>query len=204
MYRDIMREKNNDSADEVKPYDFVMMMFVNCFDPGLMILPTHRAVSIKDDFDEAKFIKELSAISAVTKLESYTNIGGYLSSIETPGRFVMVAKTACYGVNLAPELFEPYNPAYRNVDAYLLQKSVLENLLGMTEEQILKKQDIYFFQEFQDVVSHVHKFNSLGFILKAASLETIRQVAENGLTMPQKTTYFFPKLATGLLFNQID
>jgi uncharacterized protein (DUF1015 family) len=44
----------------------------------------------------------------------------------------------------------------------------------------------------------------MGFILKAASLETIRQVAENGLTMPQKTTYFFPKLATGLLFNKID
>lgn len=203
LYRDTMREKNNDHEDEVKPYDYVMMTFVNFFDSGLLILPTHRVVSVPADFDENDFIKNMTDFN-ITPLSGPEATEEFLQSHDEPGTMVMLTANGTYGLLLDQDLLESLHPVYRNVDTYLLQKNILEKNLGMSEEQILAKKGIYFYQTQQEILNHIAKNGGIGFVLKGVTIDAMRQVSESGLVMPQKSTYFYPKLITGLVLNELE
>ncbi|MDR2884831.1 MAG: DUF1015 domain-containing protein [Deferribacteraceae bacterium] len=203
MYRDTMRKKNNDDPAEAKPYDYVMMMFVNFYDPGLMVFPTHRAVDIPADFDMAGFKAKLSQTFSITPLAGLDAIDSFLAEHKDPGTIAMVTQDGIFGLLINQELLESLHPVYRNIDTYLLQKNIMESYLGIPEEQILAKKGIHFYQQPNEVKDFVDANSGIGFILKSVDVDTIRKVSESGLVMPQKSTYFYPKLATGLLINDI-
>ncbi len=203
MYRDKMREENRDDESELKPYDFVMMMFVNFYDQGLMIFPTHRVVSLPENYSMEKFMSILQQSFSVTKLADLRAGEEFLGQHRDPGTIVMVKKDGVYGLLLNQELLESLHPIFRNIDTYLLQKMILNDTLGIPEEQILAKKGIYFYQSPEDVQKHVAKNDGIGFILNPVTIDVMRKVSESGLVMPQKSTFFYPKLATGLLINEL-
>jgi uncharacterized protein (DUF1015 family) len=204
VYRDIMRKKYGDSDFDTKPYDYVMMTFVNCYDHGLLILPTHRVVDEPDGFAEDVFLENLSVKGVVKELESLEQASEFLEELTVSGRFIIITKEKIVGIYLSRELLESLNPFYREVDTYLLQKEIFEDILKMTEEQILAKKGIYFYQNPTDVLTHVRERGGIGVLLNSVNIDTIKKLSENGQVMPQKSTFFYPKLATGLLFNRLD
>ncbi|MDR0453565.1 MAG: DUF1015 domain-containing protein [Deferribacteraceae bacterium] len=203
MHRDKMREEYKDDENTLKPYDFVMMMFVNFYDPGLIILPTHRVVSFPENYNEERFMAGLSNFFSITKLESLSAGKEFLSKHKEPGTIVMIMKNDFYGLFINQEMLELQHPVYRNIDTFLLQKIILNEQLGIPEEQILMKKGIYFYQFPEDVREHIARNDGIGFILNPSTIDIIRKVSENGLIMPQKSTFFHPKLATGLLINEL-
>lgn len=204
MYRDKMREENQDADGETKPYDFVMMMFVNFYDPGLLILPTHRVVDVEASITEDKLLENLKNDFNITKLDDNDDaIDAFLESHKEPGVIVMLTTKGAYGLLIDQEKLESMHPVYREIDTYILEKNILNEYLNIPTEQILAKKGIYFHLTEKEVRDHIDVKGGIGFILRSTSIDTIRKISESGLVMPQKSTYFYPKLATGLLINEL-
>ena len=202
-YRDKMREKNNDIEFEAQPYDYVMMMFVNFYDSGLMIFPTHRVLDFMEGVSEETVFEGLKAHYAITKLADKAESDAFLAAHKDPGTMVMVLKSGRYGLLLDPEHLESLHPVYREIDTYLLQTNIINSVLRIPDEQLLAKKGIHFYQSEADVEKQVQKHGGAGFILKPTTIEAMRKVSESGLVMPQKSTFFYPKLATGLILNEL-
>jgi len=75
--------------------------------------------------------------------------------------------------------------------------------LGMTEEQILRKEGVYFVQTMDKIKALTSDKKAIAFILKGVDIDIVREISESGLVMPQKSTYFYPKLQTGLVINPL-
>lgn len=203
-YRDDMRIAADDSAEDVKPYDFVMMMFINFQDEGLKVFPTHRIVDVSSDFQDSAFLEGLSRIFSAVPLADKEAADAFMkSTADEYGAWVFMGMQGLYGMKIIKEAVENLHPVYRKVDTYLLEDLVLKARLGFTDEKLLAKDGIHFMQTLGEIEKYRAEHSSVAFLLHPEDLETIREVSESGLVMPQKSTFFYPKLATGLLFNNI-
>ncbi|MDR2105114.1 MAG: DUF1015 domain-containing protein [Deferribacteraceae bacterium] len=203
-YRDILRKKHGNDEFDINLYDHIMMTFVNCYDPGLLILPTHRLVDEPANFVEGKFWESVRSKGVVKELENIEQAELFLADNKTPGKLVLITKGKIGGLYIDPEILETQNQFYREVNTYILQREILEDILKMTETQILNKQGIHFYQSPEDVLKSIQINGGVGALLSAVNIDTLRKLAENKLVMPQKSTFFYPKLATGLLFNKLS
>ncbi|MGA1862415.1 DUF1015 domain-containing protein [Deferribacter thermophilus] len=200
-YREYMRELNGDSPDDIKPYDFVMMMFVNFYDEGLKVFPTHRVVEYNGNLDE--LLEKIKTSYTVENVNSYEEGIKKQSESDYPA-FVLYYKGDFKLLRLSVEEYEKLHPIYRKVDAYVLEETILKPILGFTEEKLLKKEGIYFVQNMAQIEKiEKERENIVAFFLKGVDIEVIKEIAENGLVMPQKSTYFYPKLDSGLVFNDL-
>lgn len=199
-FRDYMRKENKDSATEEKPYDYVMMMFVNFYDEGLKIFPTHRAVELNENFSETEFFNKLKEYFIVTPISKE----GKEVYFQEDGdkKIVFKYKNNYYGLMVKDSVYESLHPVFRKVNTYILQEIVLKNILDYTEERLLSKEGIYFIQSEEEIEKVAEKKNLAVFLLKGIDIEVIRDISESGLVMPQKSTYFYPKLQTGLVINE--
>lgn len=199
--RDFFRKQNKDAADEVRPYDFAMMMFVNFYDEGLKIFPTHRVVDPDDQFDEKEFFEKLENYFVVEAIE-HTRYEEFLNRKENCN-IVMAYGDKYYGLSIKDDNYEKLHPVYRRVDTYILQELILKDVMGFSEDKLLNKEGISFMQSGEKVRETAQKNKAIGFILNGVPIEVVREISENGYVMPQKSTYFYPKLQTGLVFNDI-
>ncbi|WP_246798726.1 DUF1015 domain-containing protein [Deferribacter autotrophicus] len=199
-YRDYMREINNDSEDEIKPYDFVMMMFVNFYDEGLKVFPTHRVVEYSNNFDD--LMDKIQKMYDIKKVGNFEEGEKLLTDSEIPS-FLMYRKGEFFIIRIRDEEYEKLHPIYRKVDTYVLQETILKGVIGFTDEKLLKKEGIYFVQNMEQIEKIEKEKDIVAFIIKGVDIEIIREIAENGLVMPQKSTYFYPKLDSGLVFNDL-
>jgi len=195
-FRNYMREQNPTSTGE-EGYEYVMMMFVNFYDEGLKIFPTHRVVDILEHFNKDEFINEIEKIFNVTKIsedkkKKFLDVSGEV-------RMLMILDGDIYGLRVKDSVIDRFDPIYRRIDPYILQEAVLKNILGFTDEKLLKKQGIYFVQTDEEISELLSDSRRIAFILKGIDIDVVREISENGKVMPQKSTYFYPKLQTGLV-----
>lgn len=203
-YRDDMRLANGDSSDEMKPYDFVMMMFINFQDEGLKVFPTHRVADVPADFQDSVLLEGLKPMFDYVPLADKEAVDAFMKdTADTTGAWVFMGMQGNYGMKIIKESIECLHPVYRKVDTYLLEDLVLKAQLGFTDEKLLAKDDIHFLQTLEEIEKYRDSHPSVAFLLHPEDMETIREVSESGLVMPQKSTFFYPKLATGLLFNDL-
>lgn len=203
-YRDDMRKEEGIPSDEVRPYDYAMMMFVNFSDEGLKVFPTHRVVDVAEDFKDDGFLSSIKNVFEVTPLENEDGARKFLEeTAKIPGSWVFVGRQGIYGMKTVAEAMDATHPVYRKVDTYLLEDLVLKKYFGFTEDKLLSKKGIHFIQTWNEINEYMKERPSVAFVLHPENMETIREISESGLVMPQKSTYFYPKLATGLLFNDL-
>lgn len=202
-FREYMRDLNNDIPGEEKPYDYVMMMFVNFYDEGLKIFPTHRVVDVAPDFSIDDFLKKISKGFLVEDLAGEKEAEEYVNNPSNGRTMAVFFEEKFYGLKATEEVLENLHPVYRKIDTFLLQKAVLIDMLGMTEEQILRKEGVHFVQTMDSIRKLAEEKKSMAFLLKGVDIEIVREISESGLVMPQKSTYFYPKLQTGLVINQL-
>ena len=94
------------------------------------------------------------------------------------------------------------SPAYRGLDVTVLHTLVLERLLGIDKENMARQINLTYVKQLDEAVSSVNNGESqCAFILNPTRVTEIRDVAAAGEKMPQKSTYFYPKLITGLVMN---
>jgi len=200
-FKKYMRELNGDDPENIKPYDYVMMMFVNFYDEGLKIFPTHRVVKVDESFNDADFKEKLKNYFSVKEIGKDEK--DLFLETDSNKKIVWKHLDNYYGLTLLDNVFEGLHPVYRKVNTYILQEVILKEALGMDEDKILRKEGIYFVQSEEEIDKLSKKFTVTSFLLKGIDIDIIRDISENGLVMPQKSTYFYPKLQTGLVINEL-
>lgn len=199
-FKKYMQDKNGDMTGSVKPYDFVMTMFVNFYDEGLKIFPTHRVVKVDDGFDEAVFLNKISDSFDIITLSFDEKDTFFYENGES--KIVFKNMDKYYGFILKNNIYNQLHHIYRNINTYILQEVILKGVLGFRDEKILKKEGVYFVQSEESADKIAESQRVITFFLKGLNIEAVREVSEAGLVMPQKSTYFYPKLQTGLVINE--
>lgn len=192
--------------------DFVMMMLADMADEGLVVFPTHRLVRDLEDFDSSGLLeacREFFHIQAIGDLES-AQVG--LDAAYAQGDHAF----ACFDggqwslltlKDLSPleELLPDKSSAYRGLDVTILHTLILERLLKIDRENMARQLNLTYTRSAQEAVEAVKKGEgNCCFLLNPTRVEEIGEVAACGEKMPQKSTYFYPKLITGLVMNHLE
>jgi uncharacterized protein (DUF1015 family) len=178
-------------------------------DPGLTVFPTHRLLT---GLDDARRVELRDAIHrdwdveevALEDLEPQPNEDGrvrmgYLDAHHRrPLRLTLKDQaTADAALPDKPE-------AYRRLDTAVLEALILKGTLGMSDDDIDHKHGLDYSRTFEEATSRILGGDvQAGFFMGATPVERIGAVAAAGEVMPPKSTYFFPKVLTGLLFNDL-
>jgi uncharacterized protein (DUF1015 family) len=192
------------------PADYVLMALVSLEDPGLTVFPTHRLLSGLAD-DPAKQealgsgLKELFDVEEVEagRLDPGGTDGvgvfGYTDShFKRPFRLRLRDKAA------VDDALGDRSVPYRELDAAILEELVLKGILGMTTDDIAAKRGIGYTPSIDAALAKLDAGDyQAAFLLRPTPVDQVRAVAAEGETMPPKSTYFFPKLLTGLVFNPL-
>ena len=202
LYRDACRFRNPGHTGK-EPYNFVPMFFSNMHDPGLVIFPTHRLVHGMPGFDAAKFKNALTTYFTLTQCDDARQMMTLLSNhpqhafgLVLPGAFFVISVTD--KDNLPRQAAEP--EAISLLDVTVLHTLVLQRILNITDEQQEKKLHLWYEQDAEQAIAMVDEGKAqAAFLMNPTKIEQVRVVATAGRVMPQKSTFFYPKLLSGLV-----
>ncbi|BCS80510.1 DUF1015 domain-containing protein [Anaerocellum diazotrophicum] len=189
------KEGKRDNAD----YNYIMITLTSLEDPGIIILPTHRIV-LSSDVEEDIFMEKLKADFEIEQGD-YKNLK---EKLEAKKKYAFLVYTYNHNFYLIT-LKEPEDSlkeiegskAYKNLDVVILQKLVFNKVLEITDEDILYQRNIKYTKSIEELIETVNKGAKYGFILNPTLVEELKDVSLSGEKMPQKSTYFYPKLMTG-------
>ncbi len=199
-------------ADEIGgegDHRYVLMCLVALEDEGLTVFPTHRLVGgttpatqealagvLRENFDlETTTLDELAPPESDGPL-----VMGYLDAhFKQPFRLTLKDQA------IADEVLDGMPEPYRRLDTAIVEALLLTGPLGLTEEDISELHGLGYARSAQDGIDLVTSGEyDLGFFLRPTPVTQVRAVAAEGVSMPPKSTYFFPKVITGMLFNPLD
>jgi uncharacterized protein (DUF1015 family) len=208
-YRD-ERHARAGEPDGDRPYDFMLMHLVNLRGGGLVIYPTHRVVmgrrEVTGEVLHAFDVSELAATpaqveAALAAVPVETVAFAVWRGAGRPALLCLLRDRAAVSMAMAGA-----PKAVRAIDAAVLESVVLAPLLGLLDPaQFATTDAIRYVRELGAATAPVDRGDaSAAFLLRAPTVEQVRAVAEAGAVMPQKSTYFFPKLSSGFLINPLD
>jgi uncharacterized protein (DUF1015 family) len=196
-----------------------LMCFVNAFNEGTTILPTNRVVSGLP-LDMGDFLRKLRrhfAVEEVGKLDLLVNrvrdalltnrktgrrrpVFGAYSNASSKG-YLLTLKASAHSEGDLPR----HPPNARALDVRVLHEMIIERILGITEEQQKKEEHIGFIKGDDETIQKVLTRNvQLAFFVNPPTVEEVFQVAKSGETMPPKSTFFYPKVFSGLVIYKME
>jgi len=192
----------------VESFDKRMMALFNMEGTGLRILPTHRAVKGLADFHQRVFLESLKSDFIVEKQSSLEDVRSKLE-IETKRLGLVLGQPErFYLLSPLKENLRSLNklaPSARNLDVNLLHVAILEQFLDIGPKELATQSNVEYHRDPGSVVDRVRSGDcQMGFFLRPTKLSQVRACSEAGVKMPQKSTDFFPKLLTGLVFSRME
>lgn len=207
-YRNYCRENDiyNPGAD------YQMMFLADMADDALVVFPTHRLVRDIDNFDAKKILHEAEEFFDVEMLSSIDEINAMLDSLMQDGKKAfgfyagdISALLTLKDISVMRDVIPNMSDAYRFLDVSVLHSLVLERILGIDKENMANQINLTYTRSFDEAITSVDsKESNCAFILNPTKVSEIGEVAANSEKMPQKSTYFYPKLVTGLVSNKLD
>ena len=217
-YRDWISSSNPDFNKD-HPANYVMMYLNSMEDAGLVILPAHRMVkglkssttasfinNAEDYFDiltipfmDSDFERARAEFISILKSNASKNIIGVLmkGSMEF---YLLTLKSGVMERMFSNELPE----ALRNLDVTVLTRLIFMEIFGFDNSKLDNESIItYSSSEKQAIEAAVSGKCDISFILNPTKIEQVRDIANKGLIMPRKSTYFYPKVITGLVLNKL-
>jgi uncharacterized protein (DUF1015 family) len=221
-YRDHRRQQAGGAAlrtgHPAPAYEYVLAYLSNMADPGLVIYATHRLVTGVDPEKLMDLPRALAGTFAVEPLRetdrgadaARAGIESYLAAHPHHAFGLWVpASGAAFGLQLAdsraPAAATPgHTPAYQDLDVTILQKLIFGPALGIAAEGPEAERHVTFVKEPGEAFERLASGEfQAGFFMNATRLEQVGAVALAGERMPQKATFFYPKLPTGLVFEDL-
>jgi uncharacterized protein (DUF1015 family) len=214
-YAEEMKKKTG-NTDENAPFNYRMVILVNIFDKGLAILPTHRFIK-KNDVDLDNLMKQLNEFFTVMKKpitrgsRNYERLSHQIKQdIATTRKhsFALYTKNMYYLLTLKDEhsmdrFAKDRSSTWRTLDVSILHKIVLEHLMGITQENL--EDHVAYTRVDEEALKHVDDGTyDFSILMNATKIEELKAVADAGEHMPQKSTYFLPKMLSGLVMYSMD
>jgi len=186
------RPASGGAEGDYRPWDYVMMFLANMADEGITILPTHRLVRGIKGVDIFRKLESDFAISKLPKPAAFPrafseegkNIFGFYTDREESWYILKYKKDSL------PDI----HPALKNLDVVVLHELILKRDLGIT--------DIAYEMDAMEAIARVQKGDFDGvFLLNPTGIGDVERVSLSHLRMPPKSTYFYPKVLTGMVIN---
>jgi uncharacterized protein (DUF1015 family) len=193
-------------------HDFTLMALTGLDDPGLTVFPTHRLLSgfAEDPERQRRLGEGLRELFDVTEVddedldplgEPGIGVFGLYDSHHKRGFRLRLKDSAVAALD---EQLAGKPEAYRRLDAAILETLVLKGIAGMSEDDILAKRGIGYAKNVPDSLALLEDGSyDVAFILRPIPVDQVKAICESDENMPPKSTYFFPKVLTGLVFNPV-
>lgn len=205
FYRKRMLEAKPGSTG-FEGFNYHLMYFTNTESDDLRILPTHRLIQGLNDFDEARIMKALEADFIIKPVEDSDTLNEII--VGKQWAFGLMFRENNYKVRLKPEAFGKmawrFPDAVKQLDLTVLHYFIIEKVLGIPGKEQRQSEHISFDRSYSDCLKKVLQGDAqLAIITNEISIEDVKAVCGTGYTMPQKSTYFYPKVICGFLFSSI-
>ncbi|MGE0590421.1 MAG: DUF1015 domain-containing protein [Cyclobacteriaceae bacterium] len=198
------RKNPNHTGNE--GYNYHLMYFTNTEADDLRILPTHRLIKGLQNFDEATIREKLAEDFIIKPVEDAHTINEII--LGKKWAFGLLFKDSAIKVRLKPEALSKMTWAFPDVikalDLTVMHYFIVEKILGIPGKEQRYSNNIEFDRSFSDCLAKVIKNEAqMAIITQDISIEDVKMVCASGFTMPQKSTYFYPKVICGFLFSTI-
>ena len=202
------------------PANYVMMYLCSMEDPGLVILPAHRLLNeipvetreslihkTKDYFDiitipynDEHHKENLSQFISILKSNASKHCIGVCMK-DCPELYLLILKPDVMENMFGDELPE----VLRNIDVTVLTRLIFMEVLGFDQARLDNERLIAYSSIAEEAIDAVFAGkHDIAFILNPTGIQQVRDIANSGLIMPRKATYFFPKVITGQVMNKLD
>lgn len=197
-------------------YDYLMVSLVNLYNEGLVVFPTHRVVKNVADFDLNKLLEGLTEDFAVESLPDGSSLNDFIEKLEAKGSaapsFGLYAGNNKYCIASLKNLdmldnlnLEGRSSAWRRLDVSILHTLILEKLLGIGSQQRADESNLVYVRDEDAAKEMVDSGDAqMVFFMNSTKVEEVTDIATGGEKMPQKSTFFYPKVITGLVINDYE
>lgn len=216
-YRDIRREQLRD-VDSDAPHEYIMIYLANLHQPGMIILPTHRMLRNLEKWDPESFLRSAGEFFEVWKYPSDESAANEWrrtleSARQTKENIIGLFWHSADALCLLKARREPVSNYLRErgiaevlhgLDVVVLDQVILRHLMGLDEAFLADENNIHFKHELSEGLDKVRSRDyEIGFFINPTRIEQVREAASSGLIMPHKSTYFYPKVGSGLVIHTL-
>lgn len=207
---EVIEMRHGVNADD--PVNFVMMALIDLDDPGMLVLPTHRlffglsdeTLARLNSTNLAKYlhVRELATVNEAT-LQEMEKAG------ESAPSFLLVTPEQRWLLSLNEQgekrmAEADHSEAWKALDVSIAHTLLLEELLSLQAADLTAGQHVYYAHEAREALEAVTQGKAqAALLLNATRVRQICDIADADDQMPQKSTYFYPKLITGLVMNPL-
>lgn len=192
---------------ENKKAKYVMSYFTNAKDENLVIYPTHRVIEKNIEPD-----KILNAVKKYYDIDKYNSKEEFLEKIEQENKkqittgLILKNSNDFYVLKLKEGIKETIQAPkeLQNIDLVALHELILKKELDFSQDELMAQKGIKYEKRESIAFDAINKGASAVFIMAYPKMDDILNVSSAGLRMPQKSTYFYPKLLSGLVINPLD
>lgn len=200
------QRKANPNHTGKEGYNFHLMYLTNTEAGDLRILPTHRLIKDLPDFDEEQIMKKLEQDFTIKPVEDADTLNEIIAG--KPWAFGLMFNDNAYKLRLKPEALATmtwnFPDVVKKLDLTVMHYFIIEKALGIPGKDQRKSENIFFDRSFSDCLKRVlQREAQLAIITNEVSIDDVKNVCHSGATMPQKSTYFYPKVICGFLFASI-
>lgn len=199
------RTARNPNHTGLEPYNYHLMYLTNSEHDDLRILPTHRVLKSLDMTDD-EFLERLSAYFTIIPKEDPLELNEVIAGKKWA--FGLFISGEAYKLRLKPEVHEQINWNFpeevKELDLTVMHYFVFEKVLGIYRKAQRTFEGLSYVRNFTSCIRQVDSGEArLALITNEITMDQVKRVCHSGAVMPQKSTYFYPKVISGFLFSSI-
>ena len=200
-----MRKANPNHTGQ-EGYNFHSMYFTNTESDDLRILPTHRLIKSIGSLDEQTFLQKAAAYFNIKTVENHNDINEII--LGKPWAFGILFQNSAYKLRLKTEMLETIDWAFpdsvKRLDLTVMHYFIIDKILGIPGKHQRKSDNIVFERNFVKCMTSVFRGEvDLAIVTNDILMDDVKKVCHSGYTLPQKSTYFYPKVICGFVFSSI-
>ncbi|MCJ8163569.1 DUF1015 domain-containing protein [Pontibacter sp. E15-1] len=199
------RMAQNPHHTGLEPYNYHLMYLTNSEHDDLRILPTHRVLKRMDMTDE-EFLERLEEYFVVTPKEDPLELNEVIAG--KPWAFGLFLSGNAYKLRLRPEVHTQidwnFPQEVKDLDLTVMHYFIFEKILGIYRKAQRDYPDLSYVRSFTACIRQVDSGEArMALITNEITMEQVKRVCYSGAIMPQKSTFFYPKVIGGFLFSSI-
>ena len=203
-----------------RSYEYVMMYLTNMYDEGLTVLPSHRLVKKAPYFELHSFLEKAGKWFDISEFhlsgrDPKSILQNFRYKLKEEGQrgtavgFYPYLGDRCYLLSLKPnmrqESGDDLHPSLKKLDVLVLSRLIFQKTIGFEKKDMDNDEIFHYQSNMERAFSQVSSGDyHIVFFLNPTKVDHVKEVADHSLVMPRKSTYFYPKILTGLVFNKID